>query len=358
MILYPRYNSGDNRVFSRMSKSLHANPPLKKILRPIHLWALAVGLVISGEYFGWNYGWGVAGTVGFLIATLLVTVMYVAFIFSFTELTSSIPHAGGPFAYAYKAFGPIGGLIAGYATFIEFVFAPPAIAFALGSYVHFLYSNIPVMYTAVSCYVIFTLINILGIKESAIFNLIVTVLAVLELLLFMGIVTPHFEVSNFLQHNQHFGIGGIFAALPFAIWFYLGIEGVAMVAEEVTDPQRNIPKGYILGMATLVFLALGVMILSGGIGNWQTLSTIDYPLPEAISQVLGKQNSWTKIFAGIGLFGLVASFHGLIIGYSRQIFALSRSGFLPSALKLCECAIPDTALGAYFRRTGWACLPI
>ena len=98
-----------------MSDARH-QPSLKKILRPIHLWALAVGLVISGEYFGWNYGWNVAGTVGFLIATLLVTIMYVTFIFSFTELTSSIPHAGGPFAFAYKAFGPIGGLIAGYAT--------------------------------------------------------------------------------------------------------------------------------------------------------------------------------------------------------------------------------------------------
>jgi ethanolamine permease len=55
-------------------------------------------------------------------------------------------------------------------------------------------------------------------------------------------------------------------------------------------------------------------------------------LPESISIVLGKTNSWTKIFAGIGLFGLVASFHGLIIGYSRQIFAMARSGFLPSFL--------------------------
>jgi len=320
-------------------------PSLKKILSPIHLWALAVGLVISGDYFGWNYGWNVAGTIGFLIATLVVTVMYVTFIFSFTELTSSIPHAGGPFAYAYKAFGPIGGLIAGYATLIEFVFAPPAIAFALGSYVHFLYGSIPVMYTAVSCYLIFTTINILGIKESALFNVVVTVLAVLELLLFMGIVTPHFELDKFLQHNTSFGIGGIFAALPFAIWFYLGIEGVAMVAEEVKDPQKNIPKGYLLGMATLVFLAIGVMILSGGIGNWQKLSTIDYPLPEAISQVLGKQNSWTKIFAGIGLFGLIASFHGLIIGYSRQIFALSRGGFLPPIL---------SAVNSRFRTPHWA----
>lgn len=318
---------------------------LKKVLKPIHLWALAVGLVISGEYFGWNYGWAVAGTVGFLIAALLVTVLYITFIFSFTELTTSIPDAGGPFAYALKAYGSVGGLIAGYATLIEFVFAPPAIALALGSYIHFLYEGIPVMYTAVGCYVIFTVINLLGIKESAVLNLIVTVLAVMELLLFTGIVAPHFKMDNFLRNSMPFTAAGIFAALPFAIWFYLGIEGVAMVAEEVKDPQRNIPKGYILGIATLVLLALSVMIFSGGIGDWQMLSKIDYPLPASISMVLGKTNSWTKVFAGIGLFGLIASFHGLIIGYSRQIFALSRSGFLPGFL---------SAVNKRFQTPHWA----
>lgn len=305
---------------------------LKKVLKPIHLWALAVGLVISGEYFGWNYGWGVAGTMGFLIATLLITVLYVTFVFSFTELSTAIPHAGGPFAYAYSAFGPIGGVIAGYATLVEFVFAPPAIAFALGSYVNFLYAEIPVLYTAVGCYFIFTVINMLGVKESAIFNLIVTILAVIELLIFLGIVAPNFKVENFMHNNMPFGASGIFAAIPFAIWFYLGIEGVAMVAEEVKDPQKNIPKGYIMGIGTLVFLALAVMIFTGGVGNWEQLSSIDYPLPEAISIVLGKDSGMTKIFASIGLFGLIASFHGLIIGYSRQIFALSRSGMLPIAL--------------------------
>jgi ethanolamine permease len=86
-------------------------PVLKKALTAVHLWAIAVGLVISGEYFGWNYGWGVAGTMGMLIATLAVTVMYITFIFSFTELTTSIPNAGGPFTYAHKALGPLGGLL-------------------------------------------------------------------------------------------------------------------------------------------------------------------------------------------------------------------------------------------------------
>jgi len=311
---------------------MHSNPSLNKVLRPVHLWALAVGLVISGEYFGWNLGWKVAGTGGFLIATVLVTIFYITFIFSYTELTAAIPQAGGPFAYAYKALGPLGALVAGYATLVEFLLAPPAVAFALGSYVHFLYPSLGVIPVAIGCFVVFTLINFLDIKESAVFSLVVTLLAVVELLLFMGIVAPGFRWENFKRDAMPFGWGGVFAALPFAIWFYLAIEGVAMVAEEVKDPQRTIPRGYIYGIVTLVLLALGVMFFTGGVTDWHKLATIDYPLPEAISIVLGKQNSWTKVFAGIGLFGLVASFHGIIISYSRQLYAMARSGYLPAVL--------------------------
>ena len=305
---------------------------LKKAIRPIHLWAIAVGLVISGEYFGWNYGWGVAGTVGFLIATLIITVLYITFVFSFTELTTSIPQAGGPFAYSYRALGPLGALVAGYATLIEFLLATPAIAFALGNYIHFLYPAVPVLWTAIGSYVIFTLINLLGIKESAVFTLIVTILAVGELLIYLGIVAPAFKVENFMHNSMPFGWGGVFAALPFAMWLYVCIEGVAMVAEEVKDPSRSIPKGYISGILTLMLLAIGVMVFTGGITDWQRLTAIDYPLPESIGIVLGKNNSITKLFAGIGLFGLIASFHSIIISYSRQLFALARSGYLPRFL--------------------------
>lgn len=322
-------------------------PTLKKALTAIHLWAISVGLVISGEYFGWNYGWGVAGTVGFLIVTLVITLMYITFIFSFTELTTAIPHAGGPFAYSYKAFGPLGGLIAGYATVIEFVFATPAIAFALGSYINFLYPSFPVLYTAVICYGIFTLINLLGIKESATFSLIITMLAVAELLIYMGIVIPDFDTANFMMNALPVRAQGLFAAIPFAIWLYLAIEGVAMVAEEVKDPQRNIPKGYTYGIFTLALLAVSVMVLTGGITDWRNLADIDYPLPEAIGVVMGRDSSIAKLFAGIGLFGLIASFHGIIISYSRQLFALARSGYLPQFL---------SAVNHRFRTPHWALL--
>lgn len=309
-------------------KNIH----LKKELSSIHLWAIGVGLVISGEYFGWNYGWGVAGTLGMLIATLLITLLYFTFIFSFTELTVSIPNAGGPFTYAFKAFGPWSALFAGYATLIEFLFATPAVALALGSYVHFLHPALPVMSVSVIAYVIFTIINMLGVKEAAWFSLIMTILAIIELLVFMGIVTPHFQADIFLKDAMPFGWKGVFAALPFAIWLYVCLEGIAMVSEEAKPSKGVIAKGYISALLTLCVLAIGVMITVGGIAPWQNLDKLDYPLPESIGIVLGKNNKWTKIFAGVGLFGLIASFHGIIISYSRQIFALARSGYLPSIM--------------------------
>jgi ethanolamine permease len=312
--------------------SATAPEQLKRVLKPIHLWAIAVGLVISGEYFGWNYGWGVSGTIGFLIATIIITVMYVTFIFSYTELTTAIPHAGGAFAYAYRSMGPFGGLVAGYATLVDFLFATPAIAAALGAYLNFLYPDIPIIPSAVFFNVIFIGLNVSGVKESATFSVFITILAVLELLLFMGVVGPHFKMANYLHNPMPFGWGGVFAALPFAVWFYLAIEGVAMVAEEVKEPKRNIPKGYISGLATLIFLAFGVMILTGGITHWENLSGVLDPLPQSISIALGKANSLTKVFAGLGLFGLIASLHGTVLASSRQVFAMARSGYLPKFL--------------------------
>lgn len=297
-----------------------------------YLWGLAVGLVISGEYFGWNYGWAAAGTVGFLATTLIVAVLYVTFIFSFTELTAAIPHAGGPFAYAVRAFGPVGGLIAGYATLIEFLFAPPAIAAALGGYLHFMFAGIDALAVGVAAYAIFVGINILGVRQAVRFEFFVTVLAVGELLVFMGVVAPAFEARNFLANPWPAGYAGVLAAIPFAIWFFLAIEGVAMVAEEVKDPRITIPRGYVSGILTLVALVLGVMVLAGGIGDAAKLASVDYPLPEAMAQVVGRQSGWIHMLVAIGLFGLLASFHGIILACSRQIFALARAGYLPAAL--------------------------
>ncbi|WP_038179705.1 ethanolamine permease [Vibrio rhizosphaerae] len=325
---------------------------LKPTLGTIHLWGIAVGLVISGEYFGWSYGWGVAGTLGFLITTALIAIMYTCFIFSFTELTAAIPHAGGPFAYSRRAFGEIGGLIAGYATLIEFVFAPPAIAMAIGAYLNVQYPGLDPKYAAVGAYIVFMGLNCLGVKLAATFELLVTILAVIELLVFMGVVAPGFSLANFTANgwagSDTFGVHamtGVFAAIPFAIWFFLAIEGAAMAAEEAKDPKRTIPVAYISGILTLVVLAIGVMIFAGGAGNWQTLSGINDPLPQAMKMIVGDNSTWLHMLVWIGLFGLIASFHGIILGYSRQFFALARAGYMPAGLaKLSAFKTPQRAI--------------
>ncbi|MCU0353279.1 MAG: ethanolamine permease [Cytophagales bacterium] len=308
-------------------------PTLRKEINAVQLWALAVGMVISGEYFGWNYGWGTSGTVGFLVSTLLVTVMYVTFILSYTELTAAIPEAGGPFAFATRAFGPIGGFIAGFATLVDFLLAMPAISYALGAYIHFLLPQVPVVPTAISMYVVFIAFNLFGIREGARLSLVVTVLSVAEIVVFMLLIVTSFRYDNFVAHNPPtVTFGAVFAGIPFAIWFFVAIEGVAMVAEEVKNPQITIPKGYISAIATLVVLALGVMVLSAGVGDWRQLQAIDHPLPQVLAMVFGQESGWTKVFTSLGLFGLVASFHGNTISYSRQIFALARENYLPFRL--------------------------
>jgi ethanolamine permease len=309
---------------------------LKATLNGWHLWGLAVGLVISGEYFGWSYGWDKAGTLGFLVTSILIAVMYTTFIFSFTELTTSIPHAGGPFAYARRAFGAKAAYVAGFATLVEFVFAPPAIAMAIGAYLNVQFPGVDPKVFAMLSYLVFVALNIVGVRIAATFELFVTILAILELLVFMGVVSPGFSISNFVIHGwsgqDTFSMGsisGIVAAIPFAIWFFLAIEGVAMAAEEAEDPRKTIPKAYIAGILTLVVLALGVMVFAGGAGDWKALSNINDPLPQAMKMIVGENSGWLHMLVWIGLFGLIASFHGIILGYSRQIFALSRAGYMP-----------------------------
>ncbi len=312
---------------------------LKPTLNTLQLWGIAVGLVISGEYFGWSYGWAQAGTLGFLVTTVLIAAMYSCFIFSFTELTTSIPHAGGPFAYARRAFGPMGGLIAGFATLVEFVFAPPAIAMAIGAYLNVQFPALDPKMVAVGAYVVFMTLNFVGVSIAATFELFVTILAIFELLVFMGVVAPGFSVANFTAGGWSgadsfslAAIPGIFAAIPFAIWFFLAIEGAAMAAEEAKDPKRTIPVAYIAGILTLVVLAFGVMIMAGGSGDWTKLSNINDPLPQAMKVIVGDSSGWLHMLVWLGLFGLIASFHGIILGYSRQIFALARAGYLPPFL--------------------------
>ena len=335
-----------------MSEETKKPAQLKRQLNAFHLWGIAVGLVISGEYFGWSYGWAHAGTLGFLVTTGFVALVYLTFILSFTELSCAIPRAGGPFDYARKAFGPVGGFLGGFSTLVEFACAPPAIAMSIGAYMSDQFPDLSPMWAAVGAYVVFVCLNMAGVSMAATLELVVTLLAIFELCVFMGVVAPGFSWANFCADGwagaNTFSIDtveGIFAAIPFAIWFFLAVEGASMSAEEARNPQETVKKGFAWGITTLVVLALGVMLFAGGVGNWKELSNINDPLPQAMKVIVGDSSGWFHMLIFLGLFGLVASFHGIIMECSRQIFALSRGGFLPESLsRLNRRHVPHRAL--------------
>lgn len=309
------------------------NNELKKTLNPFQLWAIIVGMVISGMYFGWNYALDFTSPIGFIIAILIVTIFYTTFMFSYAELSTAIPHAGGPSEYSSRAMGNFGGFLAGFACLVEFLFATPAIALAVGAYIHVIIPGISAVVAAVICYGLFVLINCLGVKTAATVELFVTIVAILGLILFAGAGITHVNLNNITNGDMFKGgFKGIFAAIPYAIWFYLAVEGGAMAAEECKDPKKDVPKGFILAIITLVILALVTFFVTAANIDPAVLSKTDSPLPATLEAIYGAGTVLSKIMSFIALFGLVASLHGIIIGYSRQAFAMSRAGYLPTIL--------------------------
>ena len=313
-------------------------------------WLLLAGLgvayVISGDFAGWNFGLEQGGWGGLLIATVLMAIMYTCMVFGLAELASALPVAGAGYAFARRALGPLGGFATGTAILIEYAIAPGAIAVFIGGYVEALglfglTSGWPVF---VACYVIFVGIHLYGVGEALRVMFVITAIAVVALLVFVIGMIPQFDPGKLLDIPATdaagassfipFGFAGILAAFVYGIWFFLAIEGVPLAAEEARDPKRDMPRGIIAAMLVLlVFAALMLLFAPGGAGS-STIQSSDNPLPEALRAATGDGSVLADFVNYAGLAGLVASFFSIIYAYSRQLFALSRAGYLPRALSV------------------------
>ena len=312
---------------------------LQRVAGPVLLWGLGVGSVISGEFFGWNFGMNAGGWGGLLIATAIMATLYATMMMSIAEMSTAMPVAGGPYAFARRAMGKTGGYVTGLAVVIEYVLAPAVIAVGIGGYVADISPVLQPDVVALVAYVIFVGINLLGVKESLQTLLVITVVSVAVLIIWGLAMAPNFSVDNLLDIPPEdggsrflpFGVGGILAALPAAGWFYLAIEDVPLAAEETSDPARDLPKGMLLAMGSLILFSLISLFIAPGAAGAETLATSGNPLPQAADEVYGR--GWVYwLTTVVGLTGLIASFFSIIYAYSRQIFALSRAGYLPTWL--------------------------
>jgi len=313
-------------------------------------WVLLAGLgvayVISGDFAGWNFGLAEGGWGGLLIATILMAIMYTGMVFGLAEMSSAMPVTGGGYGFARRALGPLGGFATGTAILIEYAVAPAAIVVFIGGYIESLdilgiTSGWPLYLAA---YAIFVGVHLYGVGEALKLVFVITAIAVVALLAFVIGMIPEFSFDNLTNIAPDpgasgssdfipFGYAGVLASFVYGIWFFLAIEGVPLAAEETRDPKKDMPKGLIAGMVTLLlFAALILFTAPGGAGS-DAIQASDNPLPEAVGAAQG--DNFLRDFVNyVGLAGLVASFFAIIFAYSRQLFALSRAGYLPRFLSV------------------------
>jgi ethanolamine permease len=308
------------------------------------LWALGVGAVISGDFFGWNFGLAAGGFGGLLVATMIVIVMYVGLCDAIAEMSPALPHTGGAYSFGRTALGPWGGFITGLAENMEYVLTPAVIVVGIGGYLGAVFGTPEAFEPGwwVIAYAVFVGLNVWGVEASFRFTVCITFLALAILAVFYVGAIAHFDMDHALDiapeagHSRWLPMGwkGVLAAMPFAVWFFLAIEQLPLAAEEAHDPKRDMPRGILLGLFTLIVCALLTLFLNAGIPpGAAAVGASDEPLFLAFKTIFGA-GVGSKALALVAVAGLIASFHTIVYAYGRNIYSLSRSGYFPKWLSV------------------------
>lgn len=316
------------------------------------LWGLAVAAVISGDFSGWNFGIDFAGFGGMLIAFVVLVVMYYGLTFSIGEMAAAMPHTGGAYSFARSAFGPWGGLATGLAETIEYVATTAVVVFFSAQYANGittellgfdLSANMWIWWIVL--YLIFIGLNAAGAAVSFRFAIIVSIISIGILVVFgiLALASGAFDwnslwniapdptaagSSEFLPN----GIVPILFALPFAMWFFLGIEELPLAAEESHNPSRDIPRAGLWARGTLIVTGLIVLFLNTGVLGAEATGVAGEPLLDGFRVIVGDQAA--ALLALLALIGLLASLMGIMFAYGRNMYSLSRAGYYPKWLSL------------------------
>jgi ethanolamine permease len=316
------------------------------------LWGLAIAAVISGDFSGWNFGIDFAGFGGMTIAFVLVVIMYYALIYSIGEMASAMPHTGGAYSFARAAMGPWGGFVTGVAETIEYVATTAVVVFFSASYADSIFVTLlnlpegehalPMWAWYLILYIVFIAVNAAGASISFKFAIVVSFISIAILAVFfvMAVFSGQFSFdklwdipadagqSTFLPH----GVTPILFALPFAMWFFLGIEELPLAAEESHNPAKDIPKAGRVAMLTLFIAAILVLFLNTGVVGAAATGTAGEPLLDGFRAIVG--DTAAAVLALAALIGLLASLQGIMFAYGRNMYSLSRAGYYPKFFSL------------------------
>ncbi|KDO24793.1 hypothetical protein SPRG_09637 [Saprolegnia parasitica CBS 223.65] len=301
-----------------------------------HLWALGVGTVIGGDFFGWQAGLS-AGFLGYLINLGIASLFYMLLAFSIAELSTAIPCGGGPYVFAQRAWGPGAAYFAGLAEALKVVVVVAIACSANSGYMNEvlgLSSSVSPLWWVLFCG-IFVLLNIGGVAMSFNIQVVATCLSVLFLVIFYIGAAFHVDYDKWIvAENWEFqgGVGGLFSGFSFAMWFFFGIEELPLAVEETIDPATHMPRGIILSfvsLCTLAFLTLffNTAIAPGAVGIMTSLA----PLFEGYKTIFG-DTSAVRGVSVLLIIGLLSSFHSFLYAMGRLLYAMAREGILPSAL--------------------------
>ena len=343
-----KMTAGGGVSYTHAGENYFEKRGLKRYAGATALWGLGVAAVISGDFSGWNFGIGNAGWGGMLVATIVIGLMYLLMIYSISEMSAAMPHTGGAYSFARSAMGPWGGFVTGFAETIEYVITTAVVGTFAGLYADAIIQDLfdvswPLWLWVIIFYAIFVTLNAAGAAASFRFALIIAILslAVLAIFFITALVSGSVDFSRLMDITPDegqstflpYGFGGIFLAMPFAIWFFLGIEELPLAAEETHTPAKDIPKGSLAGMFTLLVTAFLVLILNPAVVGSEAIATSGEPILDGFRAIF-PNSSIAALLSLMALTGLVASFQGIMFAAGRNVYSLSRAGYYPKFLSL------------------------
>jgi ethanolamine permease len=320
-----------------MSSSSSQPVNLLKVLGPVHVWGLGVGIVLVGEFMGWNYGVGKGGAFGALVACFISGLLYTCVAMIDSEITSTVAAAGGQYAQAKHTIGPLMAFNVGLFMVLTYSMLGAADVQVAGQLVQIGAQNlghaIPWQPFTIVCLAGLALLNYRGVFATLTVNFVITAIAFLTIIiLFIG-VQPWNPTAMLLHKDLLTGLPygwiGVIAALHFGIWYYLGIEGTCQAAEEVRSPGRALPLGTMSGMITLLIAAALTWYVCAGLLPWEYIGWDAElaPLYDA-AHVTGSSFLTVALFIGT-LLSAVASANGCVNDAARAWFSMGRDRYLP-----------------------------